>query len=73
MDTEKVTLGLCIDNEGCEDLEVRKIYEVLSETAENDDYVRVIDESGEVYLYPASCFFAVETTHQVREPLFHAA
>ncbi|MDI1241204.1 MAG: hypothetical protein PSX80_04710 [bacterium] len=74
MDTENVKFVLCIDNEGCEDLEVRKIYEVLpDETAEKDDYIRVIDESGEDYVYPASCFYPVEIAPQVRETLLHAA
>ena len=65
---------LCINNEGCEDLEVRKIYEVLpDEKAAADDYVRVIDESGEDYLYPANYFYPVEIAGKVRETLLHAA
>jgi hypothetical protein len=48
---------LCIGNEGCEDLEPRKVYQVLpDEAASEDGYVRVIDESGEDYLYPAGLF-----------------
>ncbi len=74
MDTENVKFVLCIDNEGCEDLEVRKIYEVLpDESAEKDDYIRVIDESGEDYLYPAACFYPIEIAPQVRQTLLHAA
>ena len=39
---------LCIKNDGCEDLEVRKIYEVLrDQKAAKDDYIRIINESGE--------------------------
>jgi hypothetical protein len=57
----KSTFVLCIRNEGCEDLEPRKVYQVLpDETAARDGYLRVVDESGEDYLYPAGCFVAVE-------------
>jgi hypothetical protein len=44
---------LCIDNRGYEaSLIPRKIYEVIpDDQAEQDDFVRVIDESGEDYLY----------------------
>ena len=39
---------VCVRNEDCEDLELRKIYQVLpDETAVEDGYIRVIDESGE--------------------------
>lgn len=65
---------LCIKNEGCGDLEVRKIYEVLTdENAAKDDYIRVIDESGEDYLYPSNYFYPVEIAANVRETLLRAA
>jgi hypothetical protein len=65
---------LCISNEGCEDLEVRKLYEVVpDEKAAGDDYLRVIDESGEDYLYPAEHFRTIELASDVRESLLHAA
>jgi hypothetical protein len=48
---------ICIKNEGCDDLEVGKVYKVLpDQAAAQDDYLRVIDESGEDYLYPADFF-----------------
>jgi len=49
---------LCIDNKGYEaSLIPRKIYQVIpDEQAEQDDFVRVIDESGEDYLYHMSHF-----------------
>ncbi|MEK7333354.1 MAG: hypothetical protein AAB017_08255 [Nitrospirota bacterium] len=45
---------LCVDNRGYESsLEIRKLYEMLTDrTAEKHHQVRVIDESGEDYLYP---------------------
>jgi len=52
---------LCIRNEGAEDLELRKVYQLLEdESAAKDGYVRVIDESGEDYLYPAEYFIRLE-------------
>jgi len=54
---------LCVRNEGCEDLELRKLYLQLADAkAAASGYVRVIDESGEDYLYPARLFVAVELT-----------
>lgn len=52
---------ICVRNKGAEDLEVRKVYELLSDArAAKEGYVRVIDESGEDYLYPAAFFVPVE-------------
>ncbi len=57
---------LCIKNEGCDDLEVRKVYQVLpDQAAAQDGYLRVIDESGEDYLYPAAYFVAIELPDEV--------
>ena len=51
---------LCIRSEGSDDLEPRKVYRVLPDrAAARDGYVRVIDESGEDYLYPAKYFVPV--------------
>ncbi|MDP8982307.1 MAG: hypothetical protein M3O35_17150 [Acidobacteriota bacterium] len=52
---------LCIRNDGAGDLEPRKVYQVLPDrTADREGYVRLIDESGEDYLYPAEYFVAVK-------------
>lgn len=52
--------AVCVQNEECEDLEIRKIYRILPDaTAAREGYVRVIDESGEDYLYPESYFAPV--------------
>lgn len=53
--------ALCIENRDCEDLEKRKIYQVLpDDEAEKEGYLRVVDESGEDYLYPQSYFVLVQ-------------
>ena len=51
---------LCVRNTGCDDLQLRKLYQVLPDaSAAKDEYVRVIDESGEDYLYPAGYFLSI--------------
>ncbi|MBP8130790.1 MAG: hypothetical protein KA184_14525 [Candidatus Hydrogenedentes bacterium] len=51
---------MCVRNEECEALELRKVYRILPDKrAERDGYVRVVDESGEDYLYPESYFAPV--------------
>jgi hypothetical protein len=61
---------LCIRNEGCEDLELRKVYPQLADAkAAASGYVRVIDESGEDYLYPARLFITVELTSAAKRAL----
>ena len=54
--------AICIDNEEYPvSLETHKIYRVIpDEAAKADGDMRVIDESGEDYLYPANCFILVE-------------
>jgi hypothetical protein len=56
------SFAVCVRNEGYEvSLELRKIYEVLPDTvAARHRQVRVIDVSGEDYLFPASWFAALE-------------
>jgi hypothetical protein len=58
----KKQYALCINNKGCEaSLISRKIYEIIpDERAEKDDFVRVIDESGEDYLYHNSHFVLLQ-------------
>ena len=61
---------LCVRNKGCEDLEPRKLYEQLPDTrAAEDGYVRVVDESGEDYLYPADYFVAVDLPREAERAL----
>ncbi len=74
MKEEERQFVLCVKNDGCEDLEIRKIYEVLpDESAAKDDYIRIIDESGEDYLYPSNYFYPVEIAANVRKTLLRAA
>jgi hypothetical protein len=53
---------VCVRNEGYEAaLELRKIYHVIPDTAaQRHLLLKVIDESGEDYLYPQNCFLPIE-------------
>jgi hypothetical protein len=67
---ENHRFALCIENKDCEDLEKRKIYQVLpDEEAEKEGYIRLIDESGEDYLYPQSYFIIVQLPREAQEAL----
>ena len=61
---------LCVRTEGSEDLEPRKIYEALSDpVAAREGYTRVIDDSGEDYLYPSAYFVPVKLPVSVTRAL----
>lgn len=59
---------LCIKNDDCDDLEKRKVYRVIPDKkADKDGYIRVVDESGEDYLYPASYFVRIQLPHKAEQ------
>ncbi|MEW6401758.1 MAG: hypothetical protein AB1649_08160 [Chloroflexota bacterium] len=64
----------CIDNTDYEaSLITRKIYEVIPDPqAEKDDLIRVIDESGEDYLYHVSHFVFIHLSADVEKALIEA-
>ena len=65
---------VCVNNDSCEDLEVRKIYQVLpDEAAAADGLIRVVDESGDDYLYPAKLFLQIELPQAIEKALLPAA
>jgi hypothetical protein len=69
-ETKEPSFAICIENKECEDLEKRKIYRVLpDEEAAREGYMRIIDESGEDYLYPESYFVIVELSRKAQEAL----
>ncbi len=70
----KTRYVFCIRNKGCEDLALRKVYEVIpDESATKDSYIRVTDESGEDYLYPEDCFVDIELPQAAESAMAHAA
>lgn len=68
-------LVICVDNSGYEvSLERRKIYVSLPDAkAERLGHIRVIDESGEDYLYPRGSFVEVALPTSVRRAVLQAA
>ena len=66
---------ICIDNSDYPaSLEKRKIYEVLPDKdAKKIKHIRVIDESGEDYLYPASGFIDAHLSKETRDAVSKAA
>lgn len=71
----KRQLLICVDNIGYEaSLERRKIYEAVADSASaQKGLLRVIDESGEDYLYPESMFVEVSLPAAIRRAVLHAA
>ena len=62
--------ALCVEAGGMEDLEVRKLYQVLPDReAAREGYVRVVDESGEDYVYPSNLFVPVRLPAAVMQRL----
>jgi hypothetical protein len=66
---------VCIHNAGYEaSLEPRKLYQVLPDLeAAKHHQVRIIDESGDDYLYPESLFLAVPLPERIAEQVAQAA
>jgi len=67
--------AVCIRNTGyLASLELRKLYEVVDDPdAEQDGMIRVIDESGEDYLFPLSMFVATPLPAADEEAVLHAS
>ena len=65
---------VCLKNDGYEvSLERRKIYQVLPDPdAAKHRQVRVIDESGEDYLYPQNFFAQIELPQPIRRAVLAA-
>jgi hypothetical protein len=65
---------VCVDNDGHEaSLETRKIYVALRDgAAEKHGMLRVIDESGEDYLYPKTYFRQIALPDPVKKAVLAA-
>lgn len=73
--TRTQQLAICVNNDGyAAALEKRKIYVVLPDAAaEKRRLIRVIDESGEDYLYPKTFFRLIALPLSVKRAVFAAA
>jgi hypothetical protein len=68
-------LVVCINNEGYPaSLEKRKIYVALRDpAAEKHGLLRIIDESGDDYLYPKGFFRAIALPQSIKKAVLAAA
>jgi len=66
---------ICMKNDGyAASLEVRKIYQVIPDAhAAKHQLIRIVDESGEDYLYPADYFALIELPQVVANVFAEAA
>lgn len=64
---------VCISRENCgdfstDDLTLGRLYEVLA-PADSHDMIRIVDDSGEDYLYPADLFETIAVKQQTASRL----
>ena len=55
------SFAVCVDDEGVEDISRGMVYRVLpDEKATREGFIRIVDDSGDDYLYPLSRFIPIE-------------
>src|SRR5271166_3775456 len=65
-----VDVGLCLKSRANIDLDLGKLYRILPDRKSRSlGYLRVIDESGEDYLYPASYFRVVRLPAKIAKKI----
>jgi hypothetical protein len=64
----KDRFAICVNNDGYPaSLELRKVYQLIpDEVAAARGFVRVVDESGEDYLYPQGSFVPIEVPQSAK-------
>ena len=66
--------AICINTDNPDLLTPRTIYEILpDESAAESNYIRVIDNEGEDYLYPADYFVFVDFPQVVEQILLRTS
>jgi hypothetical protein len=64
----QTTFAICINPTDETDLTHLKIYQILPDaSAARVNYIRVIDDSGEDYLYPANYFISLELPEEIKK------
>lgn len=65
---------VCVTNDGCDDLTAWRLYRVMpDEKAAEENYLRIVDDSGEDYLYPAQRFAEVDVPEASEQALLSSA
>jgi hypothetical protein len=68
-----IEFALCITNSEA-DLQKGKVYKLLpDESASKNKHVRVVDDSGEDYLYPAVFFVKIELPQEAKRAMLRAS
>jgi len=66
--------AVCVANDGCDDLSSGMLYRVLpDDTAAREGLLRIVDDSGEDYLYPSQRFVVVEVPQAEEQKLLAVA
>lgn len=68
------SFAVCINNAAYpDDLKVRTIYQVLpDESAVRSNYIRIVDETGEDYLYSADYFVIIDVPAEAQKAFIQA-
>jgi hypothetical protein len=70
----KRQFAICIQTDDTDLLTLRRIYKVLPDaSAARSQYIRVIDDEGEDYLYPAAYFVLVDFPWSIEQALLQAS
>jgi hypothetical protein len=66
--------AVCIQSDDADLLTPRMIYQVLpDESAAKSNYIRVVDNEGEDYIYPAEYFIFLDLPQEIERALLRAA
>ena len=72
--SSQLKFAVCIQSDDVDLLTPRMIYQVLPDAnAAKSNYVRVIDNEGEDYLYPAEYFMFLDLPQEIERALSRAA
>jgi hypothetical protein len=72
---ESARFAICVNNDGYPaSLELRKVYRIVPDpVAATRHFVRVVDESGEDYLYPEDFFVPIDVPQAARDAFAQAS
>ena len=74
VESSQPRFAVCIDNAAYpDDLTVRTVYQVLPDkSAARSNYLRIVDETGDDYLYPADLFVLIDVPLEAQKALMQA-
>ena len=67
------SFALCVRNDDSDDLIKQKLYQIIPDKkAASEGFIRIIDESGEDYLYPSAYFYLIKLPRKAQLVLAEA-